>query len=101
MKASPKINLWVIEEKKKVNDFKAMISRLGRPDLEYLCHCLLMAREYDGYNDHRGDIGNFRKYDIQVELTIQDIMAGTLDKGRMESEKRARSLTDKFPLKKS
>jgi hypothetical protein len=60
MKSSPPINLSAIEERNKVKNFRAMLPELKRPDLEDLCLCLLMEREYDGYNGRRGDIGNFR-----------------------------------------
>jgi hypothetical protein len=90
MKASPKINLWVIEEKKKAKDFNAMISRLDRSDLEYICHCLLMAREYDGYEGRREDVGTFRKYDIQVGLMIDGIMSGSLYENEGGESKKSR-----------
>jgi hypothetical protein len=73
MKASPQIHLWVTEEKNKRKEFTKLLSGLKRPDLEDLCLCLLMEREYDGYNGRKGNQGTFIKYDVQVEETIKFI----------------------------
>jgi hypothetical protein len=73
MKASPKIHLWVTEEKNKLKDFKKLRTGLKRPDLEDLCLRLLMEREYDGYDGRRGNQGIFIKYEVQIEETIKDL----------------------------